>query len=78
MATPHRTRRKQATTKGFWDPGRWILFWASVAGMFALAPVLEGRLGDFWSFAAFLPIWTVLYLLIHIIEFRTEGSDERE
>jgi len=58
--------------------GLWTLSLASVMAMFALASVLNGRLGDFLSFAAFLPVWAVLYLPIHIIECRTEDPDERQ
>jgi hypothetical protein len=36
----------------------------SILLIFALAPVLSGRLGDFWSSMIFLPLWGVLYLVI--------------
>ena len=59
------------------DPGPWGLFLVSVLAMFALAPRLNGRLGDFWSQAAILPIWAAFYALIHFLRLRREARHDR-
>ena len=38
--------------------------------IFALAPLLSNRLGDFWSSAVFLPIWGAAYLILRFIRER--------
>jgi len=52
------------------DSGLWDIFLASVFAMFAVAPLLSGRLGDFWSSAVFLPVWAAVYALIRVIQER--------
>jgi len=59
------------------DFGPWVAFLLSLAGMFATASVLIGYLGGFWSMAAFLPIWAVLYLLIHLGQIFLEAWHDR-
>jgi hypothetical protein len=44
------------------DTGLWDVMLASVVAMFAIAPLLSSRLGDFWSSAVFLPFWAAVYL----------------
>ena len=39
------------------DTGLWDVMLASVVAMFAIAPLLSVRLGDFWSSAVFVPFW---------------------
>jgi hypothetical protein len=39
----------------------------SVILMFAIAPLLSNRLGDFWSSAIFLPFWGMIYMVIYLI-----------
>jgi hypothetical protein len=53
---------RTATEDGLWD----ILI-GCVALMFAIAPFLSHRLGDFWSSAIFLPFWGLVYLVILLI-----------
>ena len=72
------TRRRGGTVEGRrlgLDP--WVLFLLSLAGMFASATVLISYLGEFWSMAAFLPIWVVLYLLIHLGRIFLEARHDR-
>ena len=57
--------------------GPWAVFLLSLAGMFALATVLLGSMGEFWSMAAFLPLWVVLYLLIHLGKVFLEACHDR-
>jgi hypothetical protein len=57
--------------------GPWAVFLLSLAGMYALATVLFGSLGRFWSLAAFLPLWVVLYLLIHLGQVFLEAYHDR-
>lgn len=52
------------------DDGLWDLMIASVVAMFAIAPLLSGSMGDFWSSAIFLPIWGVIYLAIRRVRDR--------
>lgn len=52
------------------DDGLWDLMIASVVAMFAIAPLLSGSLGDFWSSAIFLPVWGVVYLIIRLVRER--------
>lgn len=52
------------------DTGLWDIMLASVVAMFAIAPLLSARLGDFWSSAIFLPFWAVVYLILHFVRGR--------
>ena len=52
------------------DHGLWDVFIASVVAMLAIAPLLSGTMGDFWSSAVFLPIWGGVYLAIRLIRER--------
>ena len=40
------------------------IFLASFVLMFAVAPLLSGTLGDFWSSFIFLPFWGLVYLVL--------------
>lgn len=75
----HRVARERGGTVERHGPGLcpWVVFLLSLAGMFASARVLNGYLGEFWSLAAFLPIWVVLYLLIHLSRILLEGCHDR-
>lgn len=63
-------RMERSTFKAAADSGLWDIFLASVVAMFAIAPLLSRRLGDFWSSAIFLPVWAVVYLVIHLVKKR--------
>ena len=52
------------------DDGLWDLMIASFVAMFAIAPLLSGSLGDFWSSAVFLPVWGAIYLAIRLVRER--------
>lgn len=52
------------------DTGLWDVMLASVVAMFAVAPLLSARLGDFWSSAIFLPFWGAVYLIVRFIRER--------
>jgi hypothetical protein len=47
--------------------GLWDLFLGCFMLLFALAPLLSVRLGDFWSSAVFLPFWGLVALAIWLI-----------
>lgn len=50
--------------RAYFDNGIVDIFLASFVLMWAIAPYLSTRLGDFWSSAIFLPVWGVLYLVL--------------
>lgn len=52
------------------DTGLWDVLLASVFAMLAIAPLLSGTLGDFWSAAVFLPVYAALYLALRIVQQR--------
>lgn len=54
---------KQAFTAAYSD-GLWDFFLGCFLLMFAVAPLLSGALGDFWSSAVFLPFWALVYAVI--------------
>lgn len=61
---------KEAERKAFrtsFDDGLWDIFLGCFFLMFAVAPLLSNRLGDFWSSAIFLPFWALVYLAIRLI-----------
>jgi len=56
-------RAFQAThTDGLWDVMLGAFFL-----MFAIAPLLSVRLGDFWSSVVFLPFWALVYLVVVLL-----------
>jgi len=63
-------RIEQATYRAAADSGLWDLFLASVVAMFAIAPLLSVRMGDFWSSAVFLPVWAVIIVAIRVVQIR--------
>lgn len=61
---------KQVETSAFrsaFDDGLWDVFLGCFVLMFALAPLLSERLGDFWSSMVFLPFWGLVYLVIWLV-----------
>jgi hypothetical protein len=52
------------------DTGLWDIVIASVVAMFALAPLLSVKLGDFWSSAVFLPVWAAVYIGVRCLKAR--------
>ena len=50
--------------KTSFEDGLLDIFLASFVLMFAVAPLLSGRLGDFWSSFIFLPFWGLVYLIL--------------
>jgi len=60
---------KDAERKAFrttHNDGLWDFFLGCFFLMFAIAPLLSSRLGDFWSSVVFLPFWGLVYLLIRL------------
>jgi hypothetical protein len=58
---------KSAERKAFqttFEDGLWDVFIGCFALEFAIAPLLSGSLGDFWSSAIFLPFFGLAYLAI--------------
>ena len=47
--------------------GLWDVYLGCFISMFAIAPLLSGSLGDFWSSVIFLPVWGVVYLVIRLV-----------
>jgi hypothetical protein len=60
---------RSAFQAGF-DIGIWDILIASWLSMFAIAPLLSRRLGDFWSAAVFVPVLAVVYILLRMIKNR--------
>lgn len=58
--------RKVFTT--MYNDGMLDIFIGSVFLIFAIAPLLSARLGDFWSSVVFLPFWAVIYLFIRFLK----------
>jgi hypothetical protein len=61
---------KEAERKAFhtvYNDGLWDILLGCFLSMFAIAPYLSTRLGDFWSSAVFLPFWGLVYLAIRVI-----------
>jgi len=61
---------KQAERRAFtaaFEDGLSDVFIGCVVSMFAIAPHLSTRLGDFWSSAVFLPVWAALYVIIRMV-----------
>ena len=52
------------------DDGLWDLLVASMVAMFAIAPLLSGSLGDYWSSAIFLPVFGAVYFAIRLVRER--------
>ena len=46
------------------DHGLWDIFIGCFVLLFAVAPLLSSKLGDFWSSAIFIPFWAALYLIL--------------
>ncbi len=58
---------QQAERKAFasrYQDGLWDVYLGSITLLFALAPLLSERLGDFWSSFIFLPFWLVVIGII--------------
>jgi hypothetical protein len=61
---------KQAEHRAFtaaFEDGLWDIFIGCVVSMFAIAPLLSARLGDFWSSAVFLPFFAAVFLVIRAL-----------
>ncbi|HSF81476.1 MAG TPA: hypothetical protein VLA49_09595 [Anaerolineales bacterium] len=61
---------KEAERKVFtstYNDGMWDIFLGAFFLMFAIAPLLSNRLGDFWSSVIFLPFWGLVYLVILLV-----------
>ena len=52
------------------DDGLWDFMIAGFATMFAIAPLLSERLGDFWSSAVFIPVFAFIYIASRAIRGR--------
>jgi hypothetical protein len=66
---------EQKTFRTARDDGLWDVLIGSVVSMFAVAPLLSDRLGDFWSSALFVPVWLGVYVAIRL--FRTHVVQPR-
>jgi len=61
---------KEAERKAFtstFEDGLWDIFIGCFVLMFAVAPFLSRRLGDFWSSAVFVPFWALVYVAIRVV-----------
>jgi len=67
IALKEAERKAFATTHqdGLWDFLLGLLFL-----MFAIAPLLSGTLGDFWSSAVFVPFWLFGYITVRVVRKR--------
>lgn len=48
------------------DDGLWEVLLATFVSMFAIAPLLSRRMGDFWSSALFVPVLAVVYVVVRV------------
>lgn len=58
---------ERRTYRTFYNDGLWDVFLGSFILIFAIAPLLSERLGDFWSSFVFLPFWGLVYLGIWLL-----------
>lgn len=58
---------EQRTFRTARDDGLWDVLVAPFFAMFAIAPLIADRLGDFWSSALFVPVWLVVYLVTRVM-----------
>ena len=58
---------EKKTWTSYFEDGLWDVFMGCYVLMFAIAPLLSERLGDFWSSFVFLPFWAFVYLGIWLI-----------
>lgn len=65
LRSEERNAYRAATDTGLWD----ILI-SSVVALFAVAPLLSSKLGDFWSSAVFIPVWVVVYVGVRFVKDR--------
>ena len=56
--------------KSYFEDGLLDIFLAAFVLMFAVAPLLSGTLGDFWSSFIFLPFFGLVYLVLRYIRRR--------
>jgi len=61
---------ERSTYRAVADSGLWDVFIAAVVSMLAFGPLLSVHLGDFWSAAAFVPVFAVILLVIQIVKVR--------
>jgi hypothetical protein len=57
---------RQAFRATFQD-GLWDVLLGCFVSMFAVAPLLSTRLGDFWSSAVFTAVWLLAYVVIALL-----------
>jgi hypothetical protein len=63
-------KMERSTFRAAADTGLWDVLLASVFAVMAIAPLLSGRLGDFWASAVFWPVLAGVYLIIRIVHTR--------
>lgn len=63
-------RLERSTYRAAADSGLWDMFLACVLCMLAFGPLLSVHLGDFWSAAAFLPVFAGALWAIHLVQTR--------
>jgi hypothetical protein len=61
---------EQRTFRTVVDDGLWDVVIAAFFAMFAFAPLLSERLGDFWSAAVFVPVWVATYSAVRVVRHR--------
>lgn len=66
MESDLRTTERAAFTATT-DTGLRDIIIASVVSIFAIAPLLSERMGDFWSSAVFLPVWALVFLVTRVV-----------
>ena len=58
---------EQKAFSATYDDGLWDVFLGCFILIFAIAPYLSTRLGDFWSSAVFLPFWGIVFLTLKLV-----------
>ncbi len=63
-------KAERRTFRAAADLGTWDLLIATGASMFAIAPLLSPKLGDFWSSAIFIPVFAVMFVILRFVRQR--------
>ncbi len=70
FTSPDLRAEERSAYRAATDTGLWDILISSVVALFAVAPLLSAKLGDFWSSAVFVPVWAVVYLGIRLAKDR--------
>ena len=64
---PDLSKKERDAFVSVMDTGLWDVLLASYTTIFAVAPLLSGTLGDFWSSVVFIPFWIAVFLAVSAV-----------